>query len=300
MKNFKRWECHEKSTWPFQVFKRYNSELESFLVAHRSASKYTYTQLGKEGAKWEDPSSVHLTESKIRKRDYFDNLKDWSTQYNSFHNWVNLNAIVAISSTLEIYLSTVIQLSIDSDPGLLIGASRSVDGSLLLKKNIQNIDTSQYIESCTKGDWSSRISAFSRLFGEAPPTLRNNVSTLEKIRKLRNKVGHAFGRDIDDSRKHGVKQLPPIEKLSVDKATKYFKTTWDIAKSVDCQLLKNHIGSFQHINFYHQLFSKLRQDVHLNVRAMSFKKELGKFEAVTISKQYAKDLVSFYETMCLS
>ena len=43
--------------------------------------------------------------------------------------------MVAITGYLEVYFKTVIRAALESDPGLVHGASKAVDGVVLLKAN---------------------------------------------------------------------------------------------------------------------------------------------------------------------
>jgi hypothetical protein len=227
----------------------------------------------------------------------FDSLKSWSNSFNDFQNWVNLNALMALCSNLETYLSTSVSLAIQSDPGLLFQSPKSIDGAQLLKKNAaKNIAHDDLIMSITKGDWNSRLSAFKKIFGNVPTVLERQIGELEKIRQLRNKIGHAFGRDIESSRNHEVKKTLPMESLNSIQLNRHQKTIWSSAKSVDKFLLKNHIGDYQAIAFYHRLYPGLRKDVHPSERAMSLKKALGSFGDVS-GKEYCKELVTYYEAL---
>ena len=119
---------------------------------------------------------------------------------------------------------------------------------------------------------------------------------MEKIRVLRNKVGHAFGRDIEGSRNHEVKKILPMESLNSIQLDKCQKIIWSSAKSIDIYLLRNHIGEYQAVAFYHRLLPELRKDVHSSERAISLKKALGSYGDVS-GKEYCKGLVSYYEAL---
>ncbi len=293
---FDRWIPREKSTWPFQVFQNYNQELERNLAAYIPASKFVYSKLTTGGALWEDKPEKHLA-LKIGQKTFTD-LKAWSVGFNAFDNWVNLNILMTISSTFETYLATIVSVALQSDPGLLFGSSRSLDGIFVLKNgSISKIDYEWFIKSCTMGDWMSRLGAYERLFGIAPTILKNNISTLDKIRIMRNNVGHAFGRDIDESRKHGIKAILPIESLGREKVLKYQNLLWKIAKSIDKQILIAHIGEFQALNFYHNLHLTLNKDDHPSVRAQHFKKKLGQSGVQAPSKLFTRQLVDYYEKL---
>jgi hypothetical protein len=294
--NFDRWKSREKSTWPFQVFQKYNLELDRLLFAHISAHGYVYRKLKEAGAAWTDAAQTHFTFHPNHSELYSD-LKDWSQSYNQFDNWNNLSVVIALSSNLETYMASVISLALESDPGVLLGISRRVDGASILKHGATKVEYGEKITSCTKGDWQSRANSFGSIFGSLPANITVHLGELEKIRNLRNKVGHAFGRDIDQARKHGVKDILPMETLKIETGLKYRKLLWGVAKAIDIQLLRAHIGEFQAIRFYHELYPRLRKDVHPSERAVLFKKEIGRFKAQSAGKLFSKELVQYYESL---
>lgn len=294
---FNRWKPILKSTWSFQVFNKYNDEINNFLWANKAVTKQTYVNLHNSNAKWEDLPSNHLIFDVPKGQETFKSLKEWSDTYNNFNNWTNLNALLALSSNLETYLATVINLALDSDPGVLFESSKSIDGIVLLKHNAKrNKFQEEIITSITKGDWNSRTSSFEKVFGQIPFELKNNIGNLEKIRTLRNKIGHSFGRDIEESRKHEVKDILQMEKLSDSKLKKYQYAILDSVKSIDKYLLLNHIGEFQRIAFYHRLYPTLKKELHRSERAIILKKELGKY-GDTSGKVFCKGLVNYYEEL---
>lgn len=122
-------------------------------------------------------------------------VRNWSDDFNMSDNWARLNFLMSICSYFETFLASVITESIESDPGLIFGCHHDIDGILLLKKNhkISKEETESRVINCTKGDWNSRLANFRTLYGHIPTSIQQNVSQLEKIRKLRNEVGHAFG-----------------------------------------------------------------------------------------------------------
>lgn len=296
-KEFNRWSSIGKSTWAFQTLRTYSIELEKMRIAHSVSSKFCYQQLGKLGANWEDQPKSFFTTSGAKEAEYFDSMKAWKEGHHELQNWMNLNSVMAMSSNFETYLSAVVSLAIASDPGAIVGAPHSADGIYLLKHGKNKIDPSEYVIACTKGDWNSRVKAFEDIFGLLPKKLKDNVSELNSIRRLRNNVGHSFGRDLVKSRINGLKNILPTERITEERTTKYQRLLISTAKSIDKQLLENHIGEFQILNVYHDMFPTLRHDLHLGIRAMELKKKIGQSKAPPVPKDFAKDLVKYYEEL---
>ena len=260
-------------------------------IAHIASHEYVYRTLGK-SAKWEDTITTHFKFKDETQENTFENIKSWSDAYNEFDNWVNLNSIMAMSSNLETYMSTVIKLALESDVGVLFGTSKRIDGIEIIKHGrSQPFDFEDKLMSCTKGEWGSRASAFERIFGKVPTLLSENISTLEKLRKLRNNVGHAFGRDIEASRNHSVINTLDIKTLKREKTLAYQKLIFGISKAIDKQLLAEHIGEYQTLYFYHNLKPSLNhndtnEERKLGNHTAVLKKKLGHFGAAKAGKKY--------------
>jgi hypothetical protein len=295
--SFQRWKCREESSWPLQVFKAYNFELELLMAAHGSARSYVYSGLKTAGANWTDAAHSHFSSNRPNNVLPFPDLKRWSNAYNQFDNWNNLNVVVALTSNLETYMASVIALALESDPGLLFGISHAVDGAAVLKNGSTTVNYSEKVTPCTKGDWQQRSNAFETIFGTVPTAMKDHLGELEQLRNLRNKVGHAFGRDIEQARKHGVKKILPMETLKSEKTLEYRNLLLGVAKEIDSHLLVAHIGEFQAIKFYHELYPSLRKDLHPSERAVLLKKEIGRFQAVRPGKLFCKELVQYYENL---
>lgn len=194
---FQRWGHVQNHTWPFQVYKLYNEELSQFLWAEEAAIKYTYNRLGKDGADKNEPPTKYFPLAPHR-ISTMKTMEGWANVFNESHNWMRLNCLMAISSNMETYLGSVISLAIESNPGVLLSSEIRIDGAKFLKDGtLDDAVYEKHIEACTKGDWPARLAAFEKLFGLAPASYHEGLSTLERIRKMRNNLGHAFGRDID-------------------------------------------------------------------------------------------------------
>lgn len=294
---FNRWTAREKSSWPLQVFQRYNKELAGLYYANIAGSRYTYSALKAAGAKWEDSVISHFKFDEEGHAKLFASLKSWSASYNDFQNWTNLNSLIAMSSNLETYVASVIALAIESDPGVLIGATRTVDGIKRLKQGNAVLDVEPQITACVKGDWNARAASYKRIFGMLPQGLERKLDRLNEVRLLRNKVGHAFGRDIEEARRHGVKNVLPMERLSDERTLAFQKLIFGVAKSVDRHLLVAHVGEYQALRYYHEIYPGLDLSAHPSIRAQVLKKKLGGVKQSSTGKVLCRQLVAYYESL---
>lgn len=296
-RTFDRWRPHDPSTWAFQVYRKYNRELYRLLGAHRCSMAYTYKALGAAGAKASDSPAVHFS-PRVFDLDNFKTLADWSEAFNVFDNWVNLSTITTLASNIETYVAAVVSLAIDSDPGVLLGASKKIDGASVLKyRTVKPAHIASHVEACTKGDWSSRIAALERLFGPLPGGIRSCHSAMEEIRTIRNRFGHAFGRDIETSHSHGQIEVAPMEKVSRNSVNRLGATAWKFVQELDRFLLGNHIGDFEAVHYYATTIAKRPKVVSPGQRAVDFKKSIGRFGAGLRGKVYCRGLVDYWDQM---
>jgi hypothetical protein len=266
--------------------------------AFRPTIAFTYEQLAARGAQWPDPATQHLKFADPQKAEHFKDLKDWSTSFNEFENWVNLNALLSLASYMETYIASIVRLALESDIGIIYGSPKSVDGVAVLKHgHVKKSNIPDLVTDCVKGDWNSRTSAYKAIFGAIPSVMESHISELESIRVLRNKVGHAFGRDIEDSRRKGIRRTVDMERLSTERLSKLQRLGKKVVAAIDRHLFVTHVAEFETVYFYHQLAPSLPAHVHPNQRAILFKKHLGRFGAEPAGKDYCNGLVAYYDAL---
>ncbi|MFB2669993.1 hypothetical protein ACE02U_14585 [Shewanella xiamenensis] len=301
---FERWVTREDCTWPFLVFQKHNAELTNMFMSHLASSKFAYSTLGKTlGAKMSDPYEKWFPEIKEMAYTGFLDVQAWSDAQNQFSNWVNLNCVMAMSANLETYMATVISLALESDVGVLYGASRRIDGMEILKYGReQPFNFDYHVIGCTKGDWNSRIACFEKTFGACPLVLKENIISLEALRKLRNNVGHAFGRDIDASRQHDVLEIAKMASLKTEMTIEHLRLIFKVAKDIDKQLFVNNIGAYQDLLFFHKLKQTLSYESNVKNKELDnqvtiLKKSLNNHAAKPAGKIYCKGLISYYDSV---
>ena len=113
---------------------------------------------------------------------------------------------------------------------------------------------------------------------------------------MRNNLGHAFGRDIDESRNFTSNTKLATDRIQFKTLIKYLEMAYNIVSDVDAYLLDNHIGEFQAIVAYHknyEIYSELATDAD---RAAAFKKYFGATDQ-SIGKEFCKGVVSYYKKL---
>ncbi len=216
-------------------------------------------------------------------------MKVWADNYDSFDNWTRLSSLVAATGYLEVYLKTAARLALESDPGVMIGCPRKIDGAEPLKKRA-SYSYKDDAAACVTGEWQSRIAAYKRLFGDCPLVIESNISELEFVRRTRNGVAHTFGRGVDDY--EALAQAKPRGQTTL-KEERFLKTLGlidDIAKAVE-KHLRPHIGDYESVYFFHNWLKsnpfKVKTDKALRI-------EFVKLHNNTVGKPYCTELRTYY------
>lgn len=299
---YNRWKSNTPNSWPYRVLRQYDDELVRMEVFHMKTMQYVFKCLDKDGAEDESPIGNFI--------EGYDRgvvtVKRWVAILKNYENWLRLNQLMAMMSSFETYIASVVKLAIDSNPGLLIGCPKEIDGIKLVKegKDVASIvpkalyDSS--IKNCVDGDWDKRLSSMSKLFGDLPAILskEETKSELQKMSDMRNKIGHAFGRDIDKARDYELIQKLEIERIGKDHFDKCHKLIKKVALELDKFLLKNIIGNYQILYQYHRIHNKLSETATIGEKAIELKRSLAiDKKDMPYSKLLCKWAVEYYSQL---
>lgn len=293
---YNRWGHRAPHSLPYMLFKQYNQELSDYIWANDAASKYVYTWLGKHGAAWGDQARKHFRFPAHVWN--FNTLQDWADSYKQTQNWIYLNVVMSMSANLETFIDAIVAMAIESDPGVLLNASKSIDGTIMLKQNKHLRDTyKEHASTCTHGTWQARINAFKKIFGGCPPILESKHSMLESIRKMRNNVGHAFGRDIEDARNFERRTKLPQETISLQRVKNMLNSVFDVATGIDTYLMDNHIGEYQTILALHESWYAVNRFLSAKEKARVFMQVYNKDRMFNIGKDNCVRLIEYYQSI---
>lgn len=315
---FDRWSSHLGNTLACRVFMTYQVQVGQLLQALTNSQVFSYRYLSDTGFDWGDdlPYLPGASTSKIRydsrlppvlqwpvssrrtgKRSGILTVREWSDSQKDAMNWARLNSIVTIIGNFEMYMSKIATLTFKSDLGLLVGTQKRIDGALSLK---YPKPTSQpigpLVESFTKGEWPARVSAYEKSFGAVPSEVKQSVGRLEKLRRLRNNIAHAFARDIDEARDPEMITLNAMIRMSPGVLAKRMKMLSDCAIAIDRHLLADHIGEYELIYLYHQVRPTFPSDAATGEKGRRFKQDCGK-RGHMINVRFAKELARYYEAL---
>lgn len=287
-RHFNRWSPAISKTWAFRLFERHHTEINDLYWAHAAALRKAFSSCRKKQLSDPCDSVFHLKAEHARRLP--GTLKDWADKYNSFDNWTRLSCLVAATGYLEVYMKTAVRLALESDPGVMVGCSRKIDGAQPLKKR-PRYSYKDEAAACVKGDWQSRIAAYKRLFGDCPVAIENSIADLEFVRRTRNGVAHTFGRGIDEY--DSLAQAKPRELtiLKEERFTRILGLIEEIAKAVETHLGQAHIGDYESIYFFHHWLS---DNPFVQKTDKALRIEFVRLHNNTVGKPYCTELRAYY------
>lgn len=211
-------------------------------------------------------------------------------------HWKRASFIMAATGAMESYFQRAVLVALKSDPALLHGKTKAIDGVQWLKIGIAP-DYSEVLIDVTKGTWASRYSRLKSLFGELPD-IRDNVNNLDKIRVFRNGVGHAFGRELDVKPRLLRRGTDDITPLSEETFKKWLGQISGITREFDRHVVQHHIGEFESLMYLHEYIGRIdRSKLTLRGFSKKFKSELGKELGHSKGIQYYEDMISYYDSV---
>ncbi len=179
-------------------------------------------------------------------------VEELTKRVRSNTRWRRLLTVMLMASAFERYLFGVAATAVASDPARIAGFPKRIDGLMVRKHGIR-IDGPS-LGGLVKGAWPSRTRAYRILFGSVPPELTNALSSLEKLRVLRNSVAHGFAHTETEpgfglglamgarrSDALGPAQLAVSERQVVE----WLRILGEVAEAIDKHLCKEFIGGFE-------------------------------------------------------
>lgn len=292
---FERWKSQDDYTHAFRLFNKHHTLMNSIYWAYVPTFNFaTYNYKNKVKHKCDITTHEAFELKGGNSKRVEPDINKWNKNLKEFDNWTRLNVLVSVNSYFEIYLSSVVSLAIESDPGILYSAPKQINGIQILKYGDENqysfFDIS---EKVTKGEWQQRISNYKKIFGFVPQELTKYTSELEKIRKIRNNVAHSFGRDINQSRARKTVTVIDTERISTETLQKYMGIIREVARGVDDHLLNNHIGDYEMIHFYHQV----KDELSLENTIKDLKRQINSLDTKNKGWEYIKQLKEYYDTL---
>jgi hypothetical protein len=216
----------------------------------------------------------------------------WRNHFAQFENWTRLSALISMTGYFETFVGTICRLSLMSDPGLVLRSSKAVDGIALIKRG-EEPEFDHLLTAVTKGDWYARCAAYKGLFPTVPRAVISNLADLDAMRKLRNGVGHAFGRLISDYDDPLLRQIKPLQRLSESRLQRWLNIIETCANEIEDNLRNNHIGAFEMMLSYHK-WNKQYHRGHSS-ESKAFRATVPADQGNPPSKEYFAELIDYYK-----
>lgn len=299
MEIFDRWTSPWARTWPFALFKRHHTELNDIYWAgnistHSSERTVQFCKLPKSD---QISSALQVRPSQAKRMNF--SIAEWEVQIGNFSNWTRLGGLMSLSSYFETYLASACQLAVLSNPGVLLGSSKTIDGIALIK-SLSNSDEKSHIlrvkeevKGITKGEWKNRIRTYERFFGKASPDFSSSISILDDMRKMRNGVGHTFGRLMPEYEDPLVFIPKSIQRLSEQRLQNWLGVIEKSTLAIDHQL-RSHIGSFEALWKYHLIELPTTGN---RTEAQLLRKVFPDAQGSPPGKIYFQDVIKYYKSL---
>lgn len=247
VRRFDRWKPSRRQTLAYKIFEAHHESLNNMYWAHEAALSGAFAST--KGHQKTDRSALVFPNKGGRRRREIS-LETWSKDYNGFDNWTRLSAIIAACGYLEMYIKSVVEAACQSCPSVLVGGHREIEG-MKLRMNRPKYSFFQYSERCATGTWDQRIKNYASIFGSCPVDVRNRVADLERLRILRNSVGHSFGRRL--SKPHIGRDVvaTSFQTVKHEALLKAMELVNVVAKAVEDDLGDKYVGSYETLCMYH-------------------------------------------------
>lgn len=299
-----RWESPFPYSLAFNLFKQHFEEINrsywAFVPAANTIKSFAKKTLLKDNA---DPKTFFLIPDE-EDRMVAPTYGEWKNNFSEYVNYSRLNIIMLLSSCFETYLRTVISLSFESKPGVIINCRDAVDEAALLKKDIMygNMNDKSYrfgevIEEVCRGEWAKRFCAFQKYFGKLPSELLDLTQDLDELRVTRNNLGHYFGRRKDEYSAPIDFEPKETTRISHERILKYLRLIYLAAKMIDDYLYKNIIGSYDIIKkYFYSLSNGEILATPQDSDAYQLRKLCGRHDLLYAGKKYYDELVTYCKT----
>lgn len=297
-----RWRPPRNYSISYKLFKDHHTHLNDMYWAHVPASLTIKKTVKTKKETFQKPLDFFVNKDENDRR-VADSWEKWEKGYSDFLSLTRINLLLDINSYFEVYLKSIICLAMESRPDVLINRPSIIDGLNLLKnrqdyhfKNIRSYMFKNQLEGMIQGDWNNRANVFEKTFGSVPEVLIRNLDQLNNVRKLRNNVGHYFGRD---PLKYDGKIISAPENL-ISISEKQLMDTLNlmekISSAIDKFLLFNFIGCYELVLFFVQNFDLPRNDSKSLVKpkAEILRQFLGKDGYHPIKIDYSVDVLINY------
>ena len=259
---------------------------------------------------WLGQSSTHVVNSSYTAvvannpgvKGHFKNATLWQSATQDFDTWSRQNAVISAASMLEVYIVSAGLTVFQAMPELLDRSLLGTD-SVHLLKNPDTLSTSfrktmkDRAESFTKGRWTDRLQRLRMAFGKIPATVEAEVSHLQQLQDLRNKIAHKFGHDGETLRRtpwEPVKAIKPTDA----KIISYFRVVDVVTAELDKHVFGPLTGGYEIVSEYDMWRRKTgskSSSINTLTEPNDFKNYIGQVFGRSPSKEYIRSMIQYYQ-----
>jgi hypothetical protein len=234
----------------FQRFRHDATDYSDFYWVSRAERDYLASDLRKRPAAASPVAQYGLQGTPYELR-MPPTIAKMSKMVSAVARWQRLTSVILLTSAFERFLQQLAVTAFNSDPLLVPGFPKRVDGLTLRKYNSEV--TAPALEELTTGAWSQRISAYRRHFRYVPVELEQAEGPLEQLRLLRNRVAHnfAYAPQGEESIIHvaeGARRQfhsAAQDSIADDKLYEYFLLLGKLTSVIDTDLATRFVGNFE-------------------------------------------------------
>lgn len=175
------------------------------------------------------------------------NVETFYRKFQDSRAWARLHALNLLSAAIEQYMNNITRAAHFSDPALVPGFPKAIEGLSLLKRGV-NLDFN--VSRYSRGGWPDRVSAYRNSFGTVPTELEASVDELNSMQALRNRVAHAFGRSVTQG-PYGYLATSTAVRVSQTRLMKWLGIVDKVVKSIDAHLVQDYVGDFETLELYY-------------------------------------------------
>lgn len=288
--NFERYSSWQGKTWCYGRFQSNHTQLNNFYWTTLSTI-YHAQKISKQHEDAVIANQVFPVRDSAKLN---WPLNRWRMYTKESENWLRLNVLMSMSSYLELYIRCATRAALESDPCLLYGKPRLVDGVELLIHN-ESYGFAKEAEPCASGDWNSRFSQYTSLFKPTDDQVKkfqSVIGDLEYIRKVRNSVGHSFGFDMDGLADDGLAATVKHYRISHDRIQKLLGIVEDTAATIE-ECLSSHVGDYETVRMFH----RRGQQTDLVARGRELKADIFKSVGRSPGNEYFSGLAKYYRKL---
>lgn len=279
----------------FRLFKLHFTELNKMYWSNRPAANYVRAKASVDGSSMQMFPVQPDEESRLA-----PSIADWRDNYHEVQNFIRLSLLLSACSCFEIYVRSIASLALESKPGVVFSVKNAIDGAKLLKAKpeIFTFDKShpfyKEVMSIAQGDWSKRMSNFTKYFGALQSMDKTRITAFESLQRLRNEVAHYFGRKKKEY--EAPLLFTPMDSYALQHSEfiSYMDLIFTTAAEIDNLLYKDYVGSYEMLKLFVSIKTSEVDGFKDKRKAKWFREQVNSHGVERLETAYYEDLIALW------